>query len=80
MAVDGEPSQENQIDDEVVERYFDGAGGTAPEAMSMMAHEHNLPPGAVAYRLSRELRTVGPGLHAVSMSGRVRIVGRVGGA
>jgi len=45
VAMDGEPAQENQIDDEVVERYFDGAGGTAPEAMSMMAHEHNLPPG-----------------------------------
>ena len=80
MAMDGEPSQENQIDDEVVERYFDGAGGTAPEAMSMMAHEHNLPPGAVAYRLSRELRTIGPWLDAVSISGRVLDVGCGAGA
>ncbi len=37
MAVDREPSNEEQIDDTAVERYFDGASGTAPAAMSMMA-------------------------------------------
>ena len=80
MAVDREPSYEEQIDDDVVERYFDGAGGTAPAAMSMMAHEHNLPSGAVAYRLSRELRTISQWLDTVAESGRVLDVGCGAGA
>jgi len=80
VAVDREPSYEEQIDDDVVERYFDGAGGTAPAAMSMMAHEHNLPSGAVAYRLSRELRTISAWLDSVGESGRVLDVGCGAGA
>jgi len=80
VAVDREPSYEEQIDDDVVERYFDGAGGTAPAAMSMMAHEHNLPSGAVAYRLSRELRTISAWLDSVGESSRVLDVGCGAGA
>lgn len=80
MAVEREPPHEEQIDDDVVERYFDGASGTAPAAMSMMAHEHNLPSGAVAYRLSRELRIISPWLDTVGESGRVLDVGCGAGA
>ena len=80
MAVDREPPQEQQIDDNVVERYFDGASGTGPAAMSMMAHEHNLPAAAVAYRLSRELGIISGWLNAVGASARVLDVGCGAGA
>ena len=75
-----EPLYEDQIDDAVVERYFDGAGGTAPAEMSMMAHEHNMPSGAVAYRINKELRTIEPWLDNVSKSGQVLDVGCGAGA
>ena len=45
-----DPSNPPWIDDATVQRYWDGAGGDAA-AMSMMAHEHNLPARAGAYRL-----------------------------
>jgi len=80
VAVDREPPQEQQIDDNVVERYFDGASGTGPAAMSMMAHEHNLPSAAVAYRLSRELGIISGWLNAVGASARVLDVGCGAGA
>lgn len=80
MAVDREPPQEEQIDDDVVERYFDGASGTAPAAMSMMVHEHNLPSAAVAYRLSRELNIISPWLDTIGASARVLDVGCGAGA
>ena len=81
MAIDPEPDHERQIDDAAVERYFDGAGGTtAPAAMSMMTHEHNLPSDSIRYRLSQELRTIGPWLDAVSEQGRVLDVGCGAGA
>ncbi len=75
-----ESSLDKQIDDAAVQRYFDGADGTAPAAMSMMAHEYNLPSNAVAYRLGKELRTINPWLNAVSKSGRVLDVGCGAGA
>jgi SAM-dependent methyltransferase len=75
MSMGPDSSNEDQIDDAVVERYFDGAGGTAPAAMSVMAHEHNLPSRAIAYRLKNELRIIGPWLDNVSKSGRVLDVG-----
>jgi protein-L-isoaspartate O-methyltransferase len=80
MTMEHEPLGEMQIDDAAVERYFDGAGGTAPTAMSMMAHEHNLPSSALEYRLSKELRTIKPWLDTVSKSGRVLDVGCGAGA
>jgi len=70
-----EPSYEKQIDDAAVERYFDGASGTAPAAMSMMVHEYNLPSNAVEYRLSEELKTISAWLDAVGQSARVLDVG-----
>ena len=75
-----EPSYKKQIDDDAVKRYFDGAAGTAPAAMSMMAHEYNLPSRAVGYRLSKELKTIRPWLDAVGKSGRVLDVGCGAGA
>ena len=75
-----EPPHDQQIDDAVVKRYFDGAGGTAPAAMSMMVHEYNLPSSAVAYRLSKELNTISPWLDMVAKSGRVLDVGCGAGA
>ena len=71
---------QQQIDDAVVESYFDGAGGTAAVAMSMMAHGHNLPSDALAYRLGRELKTVGKWLEAVDNCGSVLDVGCGAGA
>ncbi len=80
MALEREPSSEKQIDDDAVKRYFDGAGGTVPAAMSMMSHEHNLPSSAVGYRLSKELGTISPWLDKVAQSGRVLDVGCGAGA
>ena len=68
------PSNEPQIDDAAVQRYWDGAGGNAA-AMSMMAHEHNLPARAAGYRLSKELQTIRDWLDQVSAPGRVLDVG-----
>ncbi len=79
-AMERESSLDMQIDDAAVQRYFDGADGTAPAAMSMMAHEYNLPSNAVAYRLGKELRTIGTWLDAVDKSGRVLDVGCGAGA
>ena len=45
------------IDDAVVQRYWEGSGNDAA-AMSMMAHEHNLPPRSAAYRLKVENETM----------------------
>ena len=66
---------EPQIDDDAVKRYFDGADDAAPAALSMMAHEHNLPVSATQYRLNKELRILGPWLDNVSKFGRVLDVG-----
>ena len=71
---------EKQIDDQVVERYFNGTEGTTAAAMSMMAHEHNLPSDSVKYRLSKELMTIGKWLDAVGAAGRVLDVGCGAGA
>ncbi len=71
---------EQQIDDATVKRYFDGAGGTAAAALSMMAHEHNLPAVAAGYRLRMELRTISDWLDEVSALGRVLDVGCGAGA
>ena len=75
-----ESSEQQQIDDAVVESYFDGVGGTAASAMSMMAHGHNLPLNAVAHRLAIELRTISGWLNAVDRSGKVLDVGCGAGA
>ncbi len=73
-------SNEQQIDDAAVQRYFDGAGGSTAAAISMMAHEHNLPASAARYRLSKEIRTINDWLDSVSDSGRVLDVGCGAGA
>lgn len=80
MTMKPDPSHQEQIDDAVVESYFDGAGGTTAASMSMMAHGHNLPSNAVAQRLANEQRTIGKWLAAVPDSGRVLDVGCGAGA
>tara|TARA_B110000196_G_scaffold19924_1_gene15650 strand:- start:300 stop:1157 length:858 start_codon:yes stop_codon:yes gene_type:complete len=81
VSSDREQPSETQIDDDAVKRYFEGTGGSkAAAAMSMMTHEHNLPAGAVGYRLSRELATIQPWLNEVGTSGRVLDVGCGAGA
>ncbi len=73
-------SAEQQIDDAAVQRYFSGAGGSTAAAISMMAHEHNLPASAARYRLSKEIRTINDWLDSVCGSGRVLDVGCGAGA
>jgi len=73
-------SHQEQIDDAVVESYFDGAGGTNAASMSMMAHGHNLPSNSVAQRLANEQRTIGKWLATVPDSGRILDVGCGAGA
>ncbi len=71
---------EPQLDDAAVKRYFDGGVGGAAAAVSMMAHEHNLPASAARYRLHKELGAISDWLDAVSGSGRVLDVGCGAGA
>lgn len=73
-------SVEHQIDDVTVQRYFNGASGITAAALSMMAHEHNLPASASRYRLSREIVTIRDWLDSVCNSGRVLDVGCGAGA
>ena len=71
---------QEQIDDAVVESYFDGSGGKTAAAMSMVAHEHNLPAQSVAHRLGKEQRAISKWLESVDASGRVLDVGCGAGA
>ena len=75
-----ESQGQQQIDDAVVESYFDGVGGTTAASMSMMAHGHNLPLNAMAQRLTKEQRTIREWLDAVDHSGKVLDVGCGAGA
>ena len=74
------PIGEEQIDDRAVESYFDSGLGTAAASMSMVAHEHEIPSNAVAYRLMQELRTIKDWLDQVEDSSRVLDVGCGAGA
>ncbi len=73
-------SNENHINDTAVMRYFNNAGSSIAAAISMMAHEHNLPASAARYRLGLEIRTISDWLDAVCDSGRVLDVGCGAGA
>lgn len=68
-------SNEQQIDDATVHRYFNDARGSTAATISMMAHEHNLPTNAARYRLSKEIRIINDWLGSVCESGRVLDVG-----
>ena len=78
--MNSESPVQQQIDDAVVENYFNGAGGTTAASMSMMAHGHNLPLNAIAQRLAKEQRTIRGWLDAVDYSGKVLDVGCGAGA
>ena len=84
MTIKREPASPQQIDDAVVESYFGGTGGTdgmgGAAAMSMMAHGHNLPSSVLAYRLRKELATIGEWLDLVSDDGNVLDLGCGAGA
>ena len=80
MLINQSASNESQIDDAAVVRYFNGAGGGTAATISMMAHEHNLPIGATRYRLTEETQTVHDWLDSVPGSGRVLDVGCGAGA
>ena len=73
-------SDEQEIDDATVQRYFNGAGGSTAAALSMMAHEHNLPASASRYRFRQEILTIRDWLDSVGDSGRVLDVGCGAGA
>ncbi len=68
-------STEREIDDVTVQRYFNGTGGRSAAAISMMAHEHNLPASAARYRLSKEIGTIHNWLSPGGGSGRVLDIG-----
>jgi SAM-dependent methyltransferase len=68
-------SNEQQIDDATVKRYFDNAEGGTAATVSMMTHEYNLPASAARYRLHKEMRTISDWLNVVHDSGRVLDVG-----
>jgi SAM-dependent methyltransferase len=68
-----------QIDAEAVRRYFDGVASVA-DAASFMAHERDLPAGAVAYRLARERKAIADWLDGVSPGARALDVGCGAGA
>ena len=78
--MNSESHVQQQIDDAVVENYFNGAGGTTAASMSMMAHGHNLPLNAIAQRLAKEQRTIRGWLDSVDYSGKVLDVGCGAGA
>ena len=78
--MNSESPVQQQIDDAVVENYFNGAGGTTAASMSMMAHGHNLPLNAIAQRLAKEQRTIRGWLDSVDYSGKVLDVGCGAGA
>ena len=80
MTMNSEPANHQQIDDAVVESYFGGTGGGTAAAMSMMAHGHNLPPGALDYRLRKELATIADWLDVVGGSASVLDLGCGAGA
>jgi SAM-dependent methyltransferase len=68
-------SAEGRIDAEAVRRYFNRLGNGSAAAVSMMAHEHNLPVDAALYRLRKELQTISDWLDAVPVTGRVLDLG-----
>lgn len=74
-APDSPNSNEEQIDDEAVKRYFDNTAAGTAATVSMMTHEFNLPTGAAAYRVCKETGTIGDWLDAVPVSGCVLDVG-----
>lgn len=68
-----------EIDPEAVRRYFEGVAGVA-DAASFMAHERDLPPAAVGYRLRRELATIDDWLDGLSPGARALDIGCGAGA
>ena len=63
------------IDPGAVRRYFGKPSHGDAAAVSMMAHEHDLPTDAAVYRLRKEAQAIGDWLDAVPRSGRVLDLG-----
>ena len=66
---------EGTIEAEAVRRYFNKLSHGSAGAVSMMAHEHNLPVDAARYRLRQEVQTISDWLDAVPATGRVLDLG-----
>jgi len=66
---------EGTIEAEAVRRYFNKPSRGSAAAVSMMAHEHNLPIDAARYRQRKEVQTISDWLNAVPMTGRVLDLG-----
>ncbi|HIC04524.1 MAG TPA: class I SAM-dependent methyltransferase [Nitrospirales bacterium] len=66
---------EGTIEAEAVRRYFNQPSHGNAGAVSMMAHEHNLPADAAVYRLRQEVQTISDWLDAVPVTGRVLDLG-----
>ena len=74
-----EPDNTPQLDYSIVQRYWD-EGGSDATAMSMMAHEHNLPARSAAYRLQCEINTLSDWMDDLSPAASVLDVGCGAGA
>lgn len=65
----------DSIDYKAVQRYFDDAAEGASAAASYMAHDQDLPAGALRYRFKVEQQTIADWLNAVAQSASVLDVG-----
>lgn len=73
-------SAQQPVDDAAVARYFSGMKGATAASVSMMAHEHNLPPSAAQFRMRKEKETIADWLDAVPQSRGVLDIGCGAGA
>ncbi len=64
-----------QVDNTAIKRYFENPAGGTAATVSMMAHEHNLPASATAYRLQKEIRNASGWLDKIDSTASVLDLG-----